>query len=362
MNLTRERYQQGSLTIERRNKGKTVWVYRWRETDASGRMTHRKQIVGTKEQYPTKSAAMKAADGLRLDINASAVSNSPLTVKQLIEHYTLIELADEANKTHRTKAVYKQHLDNHIVPKWGDERVGSIKAFAVEAWLKTFPHAPATKAKTRNILSAVYQHAVRYGWADRNPIREVRQSSKRLQEPDVLTPEEVPQPSRTIALIAATTGMRRGELFGLKWEDVNFEQRKVHIVRSIVDQVAGEPKTIGSKRPLPIPEQVVASLQEWRKAADYDGGDDWVFASEYSLGGPTMAEHRPSAAYQTRSREGRDNKERWMAYLPADICNLTRIVWGRAEDASGTHEALNPNGVAWHIRASRHFGQTSSTR
>jgi integrase len=276
------------LIIEERKNGPEVWVYRWRDGT-----TRRKRIIGTKTQLPTRTAALNAVNGLRLDINLQAVGNAPapLTISQLIEHYTLIELSEDASKTQRTKDVYRQHLDSLIIPKWGDQRIGNVKAFAVEAWLKTLSYAPATKAKTRNILSALYQHAMRYGWADRNPIREVRQSSKRLQEPDVLTPEEVsgllaelPEPARTIALVSATTGMRRGELFGLKWDDIDFAHRKVRIVRSIVDQVEGEPKTVGSKRPLPIPEQVVASLQEWRKAAQYNGGNDWVFASNYHLG------------------------------------------------------------------------------
>ncbi|HEX3374540.1 MAG TPA: tyrosine-type recombinase/integrase [Edaphobacter sp.] len=286
MRHKRTRYQHGSLTIEKRKTGPDVWVYRWREGNV-----RRKQIIGSTEQYATRAAALRAIDGLRLDINAVTVSNSPVTIRELFEHYTLIELADEASKTQRTKRVYKQHLDTHVIPKWGDHRIGGIKPFAVEAWLKSLPYAPATKAKTRNILSALYQHAVRYGWAESNPIRAVRQSSKRLREPDVLRAEEVSallrelsEPSRTIALVAVTTGLRRGELFGLKWGDVDFEKRKVHIVRSIVDQVAGEPKTVGSKRPLPIPEQVAASLQEWRKAAEYNGDDDWVFASDHHLG------------------------------------------------------------------------------
>ena len=124
-----------------------------------------------------------------------------------------------------------------------------------------------------------------------NPIKAVRQSSKRLREPDVLTPEEVsaifadlPIFCRAAVLIAATTGLRRGELFGLKWQDVDFEKRNVHIVRSVVDQVAGEPKTAGSKRPLPIPEQVLAALEQWKAKAAYRKDSDWIFASDYHLG------------------------------------------------------------------------------
>jgi integrase len=282
----RNRYQQGSLTIERRKNGADVWVYCWRD-----RNVRRKQIIGTTEQLRTRSAALREVDGLRLEINTESVSNSPMTVKELADHYSLIELADGVEKTALTKSTYRHHLSTQIVPKWGGYRIGDVKAFSVEAWLKELPHAPATKAKTRNVFSALYQHAIRYGWVESNPIRAVRQSSKRLREPDVLTPDELssvfadlPVFCRAAVLIAATTGLRRGELFGLKWRDVDFEKRQVNVVRSVVDQVEGLPKTAGSARPLPIPEPVIEALQQWKAETTYKGDGDWIFASHYHLG------------------------------------------------------------------------------
>jgi integrase len=78
MKLThkRERYQLGSLTIERRNAGSDVWVYRWREKYANGERVKRKRIIGTIDKYKTKSAAQRAVDGIRLDINAT-VAGTP---------------------------------------------------------------------------------------------------------------------------------------------------------------------------------------------------------------------------------------------------------------------------------------------
>lgn len=77
MNHTRARYQQGSLTIEKRKSSSPVWVYRWWEVGPGGRHTRRKQIVGTKSQFPFKAAALRAVDGLRLDINSEAVAGEP---------------------------------------------------------------------------------------------------------------------------------------------------------------------------------------------------------------------------------------------------------------------------------------------
>ena len=99
MNNTRNRYQHGSLTIERRKSGLAVWVYRWREEDSQGRFTRRKRIIGGEMDFPTKAAGKRAMDGLRLEINSEANSISSMTVHELIEHYRQTELSDENSKT-----------------------------------------------------------------------------------------------------------------------------------------------------------------------------------------------------------------------------------------------------------------------
>jgi integrase len=67
--FTRNSYQAGSLTVEKRKRGPDVWVFRWRETSASGLRLKRKLHVGTKAQYPTRNQALRAVDKLGLDIN-----------------------------------------------------------------------------------------------------------------------------------------------------------------------------------------------------------------------------------------------------------------------------------------------------
>src|SRR5262249_51267148 len=163
-------------TTEKRSSGPDVWVYRWREQYGISKTVKRKRIIGTVQQYRTETAARKAVDALRLDINAEAISSSPLTLRELAEHYREKELSKECGKTSLTCDVYSHHLDNYILPRWGDERIGDIRAFRVEAWLKSLDKSNAIKAKIKGVFGVLYQHAIRYGWADKNPIRAVRQS------------------------------------------------------------------------------------------------------------------------------------------------------------------------------------------
>jgi integrase len=294
MKHNRRRFQHGSLTTEKRKKGPSVWVYRWRETNTDGKQVLRKIVVGSKITYPTKSSALAAVQGMQLEINKETPAGiyKPLSIGQLVLHYRETELAESnPNKTARTKAVYGQQLETHILPRWQDCRLQDVRAISVESWLNELPLAPATRSKTRNIMSALYEHAMRYGWATANPIKQVRQSAKRLTEPDVLTVAEIPallaelaEPCRTVTLAAVLTGLRRGELFGLQWQDVDFDKCVIHVRRSIVDQVVGNTKTAGSSRPLPLNAELSEALATWKRETPYAKPKDWVFASPNSRG------------------------------------------------------------------------------
>jgi integrase len=287
----RDRYQQGSLTIEGRTNGADVWIYRWREAGSKGKIAQRKRIVGSKHQYPTKAAALRAVAGLRLDINAEAFSTSDVTVEELIAHYKRIELSDSNSKTARTKEVYRHQLDQVVSPRWAAFRLSEVKPVAVEKWLNEMSVAPATRYKTKGVMSVLFQHAMRYEWADRNPIRLVRQSAMPQHEQIVLEPVEIQallselrDPFRTLILLASVTGLRRGELFGLKWGDIDFADAEIRIVRSIVDQVEGLPKTLASRRPVPMASELASALLTWKKQTSYSKSEDWVFASPLAIG------------------------------------------------------------------------------
>jgi site-specific recombinase XerD len=69
--------------------------------------------------------------------------------------------------------------------------LNEVKAVAVEEWLSQLSMACGTKAKLRNIMSAIFKHAMRHEWADKNPISLVRQSAKRKVIPAVLDLTEI---------------------------------------------------------------------------------------------------------------------------------------------------------------------------
>jgi integrase len=82
-----------------------------------------------------------------------------------------------------------------------------------------------------------------------------------------------------MVLLDATTGLRRSELFALKWSDVDFSHLCLNVLRSIYLRHIGDCKTEASRKPVPLDERVAADLWLWKETTRYREPDDWIFAS-----------------------------------------------------------------------------------
>lgn len=270
------RYQVGCLFREKRKAGPHVWVFRYRDGQH-----HRKEQIGTVDQLPTKSDALRACEHLRRNVNREA--RSPRTFGELADHYTTHELT---SKTPYYGEVCAWYLKAWIRPKWAGYSLSDVKAVAVESWLKPIALAPGSKAKIRNLMHAIFQHAMRWEFVGTNPISLVRQSAKRVKSPDVLTVDEIERllceladPWRTAVYVALTTGLRVSELLALKWEDVDFSAAEIRLSRGIVRQRIGNMKTEASRKPIPLDEGLAEVLIRWRGCCPYNQDGDYIFAS-----------------------------------------------------------------------------------
>ena len=249
--MRRARHQKGSLQRVKRKSGESVWIFRWYEVQLDGTKCYRKAVIGSVSDYKTEAEAQKAADALRLEINEQTPRQQlqAISIETLVEHYRLHELPDivngtrplgsqagedETRKSFSTQTTYAGYLRKWILPRWRSYRLTDVKAVQVEQWLKSLPVSRGTKAKIRNIMSALYSHAQRWEWTTSNPITHVRQSAKRSRVPTVLNPDELKgflanlvDPAKTAVLLGALTGLRVGELLGLKWSDIDFEKLEI---------------------------------------------------------------------------------------------------------------------------------------
>jgi integrase len=317
------RYQEGSIERVKRVKGSDVWVYRWRELQPDGRRIQRKQVIGDIDRFRRRSDAKRAVENLRSEINSRQRHIGRVTVTELWGHFEAHEL--RSPRADRSPVTVETYLDNfrlYILPKWGEIFLDEVLAVDVEAWLdsliksakpkgrarkaaltaksstlvtpaKSEPLAPATKAKLRNQMSCLFSHAIRHEfWKGANPIAMVRQSGKRLRTPDKLSLAEMRaiiealpnQMHRVAILIAASTGLRRSEIRGLQWQDVDFDELWLHLRRGIVRTVQTKLKTEGSRRGVPLPPDLANVLRRWREETPHRADDDWVLASPETNG------------------------------------------------------------------------------
>ena len=280
----RTRYQQGTLDRVKRKEGPDCWIFRWRETGDNGKRVRRNKVIGTVEEYPTETRALVAVDALRLTINAeqTEMAQQPVTVAALVKHFKELELDsikegdEEEGRAYSTRSTYTDILDFHVVPKWGEKKLLEVRAVAVEKWLRELKLSRGSKAKIRSIMSVLFNHAIRHEFLPqgKNPITMVRQSGKRMRTPDILEVHELvalfdqlSHRDRAMALLDTVTGLRRSELIGLKWMDVDFEQLELSVTRSVYRQRVGRCKTEISRKPVPLDPWVAEELLTWKRTA-----------------------------------------------------------------------------------------------
>jgi len=294
MPSVRDSYQEGHVERASRAKGPDHWIFRWWERSADGRRIHRSKLIGTVDEMPTMADARRAVESFRATVNAGAQKTVRMTVREAWEHFQKNELNDpDVGRSPSTIQSYHDYFRAHILPKWANVAIDDVKAVAVEQWLRSLDLAPGSKAKIRNDLSALFSHLIRHELYTRlNPIASVRQSAQRLRDPDILTLDEIrrilanigPVPIRVMVAVAAASGLRRSEVRGLKWADLDLDKGWFRLERGLVREGVTRLKTRASRKPMEMHPALAELLRAWRKQTPYSRDQDWVFASEYTRG------------------------------------------------------------------------------
>lgn len=277
-----------------RKGGLKVWVYRWFEPGPDGRPHRSKKVIGPVTRFPREAAAWEEVN--RLGLGLTFDQFGPKNLRELAAHYRKTELTEDDNPdglAFSTKDCNRNYLRNWIEPRWGDYPLCDVKAVEVEKWLRSLAQlAPGTKKKIRDVMHVLFEHAIRYEWIDRNPITSVRQGGKRQAVPELISVEDLSRlifgvlglRERVMVFLDFGTGLRRGELSGLKWEDVDFERGQLHPKRSIVRQHIGPTKTEASRKPIPLDDHLLGDLRKWRAQTPYAQDEDYIFASPKTYG------------------------------------------------------------------------------
>ena len=264
-----------------------MWVLRYRENRPDGSKKRRSEAIGTVEQFPTESQARKAALSWLFSMNAETCNGTPVSFGAVMRRY----LAEEIPERISTASRYRCWLKNHVEPKWGDYSMEQIKPLLVENWLKKLDLAPKSKSHLKNLMRVLFNAAMRWELIpyQHNPMSLVRvkDSSKRLRQPKALSVEEfrnllehVPEPFRTMCIVAMCLGLRVSEILGLKWKDIDWEGLRLAVRQAYVYGQEGELKTQASQRWMPLDRLLAEKLREHKKKfASFASCEAWVFAN-----------------------------------------------------------------------------------
>ncbi len=204
-----------------------------------------------------------------------------------------------AAQVHRatTAAQVETNLRRHVLPYFGDRPLGGIRRSEVQSWVKgrSAVLAPATVEVVYRYVATIFRAAVEDRVIPSSPCsritlprREQRRAEPLGTDAVLALVEAMPARYAALVVLAAGTGLRQGEAFGLTVDHVDFLRRTVHVVQQLVlmpgaPPYLAPPKTDASRRSVPLPSVVVDALA--RHLTSYRPGQHGlVFTTEQ--GGP----------------------------------------------------------------------------
>jgi len=200
--------------------------------------------------------------------------SSNQTVKQFLDDW--LENVHKHRIRPNTYGIYRQLLDNHILPAIGHVKLNKLTSREVDtlysAKLKA-GYASETVRAMHRTLHRAFDDAVRWKLVSSNICDDVEVPRSVEYEIQVLTKEQAQilldaakgHSLEALLTLALATGMRRGEMLGLRWNDINFEDRSLYIRRTMYrvtgqGAIENEPKTLKSKGEIMLPQFAIDAL------------------------------------------------------------------------------------------------------
>jgi len=231
---------------------------------------------------------------------------------------------------------YAGIIDAHVVPRLGGASLSRLRPAQLNSLYADLLDAgrrngsgglsPKTVRHVHTTLHKALHDAVRWGHLARNPADLASPPVPRTAEMRVWSPEQLRsflasvRADRLYAawVLMATTGMRRGEVLGLQWQEVDIDHGRVSVVRSLVEVTHGqvilsEPKTAKGRRSVALDPVTVAALEAHRQTKRRErevAGDLWCDQ------GLVFCKEDGSVIHPTRSPPG-SSSEVWQPGSPA---------------------------------------------
>ena len=264
--MPRERHQDGWVVVS----GKRVkkWIGHWMPYQPDGKRTHATVVLGEK----ARMAKWQAEDKLRAHI--------AVETKKQIKHPdgepTLQSFWERSYYPSRTwspamKSAVKSVVERHVLTRFGNEKISALDKLALQQHLNTLAESYSRSLVKKVLMQcrAILEECVDQDLIVKNPARKLAMPSTRkpcgrflaLQEVDALL-AQLEFRDRLIVRMFCSMGFRPGELFALRWNDI--EEARVRVDESYSPWGMKEPKTNDSDAYLPMPASVRSDMVIWR--------------------------------------------------------------------------------------------------
>jgi integrase len=265
-------------------KGQVYHRARYWMQDAKGVSKRKNLYAKTEAGVLKKLAALKKAPTARRDA-------SKMSLEQYLDTYFTPGM--ETRLRSNTLTTYSNAIKKHIVPRIGKARFAALGPSNVAAWLGEMAAdkkvGPRAAQQAFMVLKRGYNYAVELELLDRHPFQSVKAPSAPKREQRILNGEQLQallneaagSPWYALLYLTITTSLREGELLGLRWSDLNLEERYLRVNVAAVQGRDGlelaEPKTKASRRRVDLPDDAVTMLKEHKERQAGPNPLDLVF-------------------------------------------------------------------------------------
>lgn len=255
-----------------------------------GRFQKSKRVDG-RRIYGYGYTIKEAEEDLRKKVQEAEQGVLPdvrkLTVAQYLEEYLARRELDL-----RASTEYKWSLvaNKHIIPSLGRYQLRDLESRHVQDWIIKLSKfiKPSTVHSYYTVLHVALNDAVKSRLIARSPCENITLPSVKKTERKIISPEQLNQlldvleyPWLAFFVVAFSTGMRKGELLALRWEDIDFTSGVVRIHRNVTRVpgrfVEGDPKSESSNRNVILQAFALKALDDHRHQQKIEkmAADEW---------------------------------------------------------------------------------------
>ncbi|HXW57486.1 MAG TPA: tyrosine-type recombinase/integrase [Candidatus Cybelea sp.] len=266
--MARRRYQEGSLYL-RKGKRRTVWVGRWLEDvieDGRVRRVHRKEVLGTIEDFPTEKLARRELDARLAPVNA--VGYRPRPAATFAEFASRWEITVLTQHKPSTQATIRSQIRKYFRPSFGAYQMRAIQAEDLQRLLSGVRLNPKTVRNLFTTFQMMWKSARAWRYAAHDVTLGIVLPKRRRPRNSFFSLEEVQRiiaaadgPYRAFYWIAAEAGLRRGELCGLRVDDLDLQAGRLEVRQSVWHGRIQSPKSENAYRSLSLSPELVEHLR-----------------------------------------------------------------------------------------------------